>query len=155
MTRREWVGLGAWLIVSYAAAVVGSQFTPGEWYDRLAKPEWTPPSWLFGPVWTILYAMMGVAAWLVWREAGLAGAKVALGLFIAQLILNGAWSWLFFGLHRPDLALAEILVLWLLILATTGAFWRVRALAGILLLPYLAWVTFAAGLNFEIWRLNP
>lgn len=154
MTARQWLGLGGFLLLTFAAAAIGSQFMPGEWYARLAKPSWTPPSWLFGPVWTLLYVLMAVAAWLVWKDRGFAGARVALVLYGVQLALNAAWSWLFFGLQRPGLAFAEILVLWIAILATLIAFWRHRALAGALLVPYLAWVSFATALNLAIWRLN-
>jgi translocator protein len=152
--RTQGLGLIAWLLLVALAAWFGSQFAPGAWYQALEKPAWTPPSWLFGPVWTVLYAMMGVAAWLVWRERGFSGAPTALGLFLLQLVLNAAWSWLFFGLQRPDLAAAEILILWAAIAATIVASWRVRPLAGWLLVPYLLWVSFAAALNVAIWRLN-
>jgi translocator protein len=152
--RTQGLGLIAWLLLVALAAWFGSQFAPGAWYQALEKPPWTPPGWLFGPVWTILYAMMGVAAWLVWRERGFSGAPAALGLFLLQLVLNAAWSWLFFGLRRPDLAALEILILWAAIAATIVAFWRVRPLAGWLLVPYLLWVSFAAALNVAIWRLN-
>jgi translocator protein len=154
MRGRRWLGLVSWLLLVFAAAAVGSQFTPGEWYAQIDKPPWTPPRWLFGPVWSALYAMIAVAAWLVWKENGFAGARLGLTLFGVQLVLNAAWSWLFFGLQRPDLALLDIALLWAAILGTLIAFWRVRPLAGWLLVPYLAWVTFAAALNFEIWRLN-
>lgn len=154
MTARQWLGLGGFLLITFAAAAIGSQFMPGEWYARLAKPSWTPPSWLFGPVWTLLYVLMGVAAWLVWKDRGFAGARVALLLYGVQLVLNAAWSWLFFGLQRPGLAFAEILLLWSAILATLIAFWRHRKLAGALLVPYLAWVSFATALNWAIWQLN-
>jgi translocator protein len=153
--RRAAAGLVAWVALCFGAAAVGSQFPPGAWYQALAKPAWNPPSWVFGPVWTALYAMMGVAAWMVWRERGFAGARLALGLFLAQLGLNALWSWLFFGLRRPGLALAEIVALWLLIAATIAAFRPVRRAAALLLAPYLAWVTFAAALNYTLWRLNP
>jgi translocator protein len=149
-----WVGLAGWIVAAFAAAAVGALFTPGEWYAHLNKPAWNPPSWVFGPVWTALYLGMAVAAWLVWKRGGFAGAPLALGLFLAQLLFNGAWSWLFFGLHRPGLALAEILVLWALILATLVAFWAVHRAAGLLFVPYLAWVSFASFLNFTLWRLN-
>jgi translocator protein len=152
--RTQGLGLIAWLLLVALAAWFGSQFAPGAWYQALEKPAWTPPSWLFGPVWTVLYAMMGVAAWMVWRERGFSGAPTALGLFLLQLVLNAAWSWLFFGLQRPDLAAAEILILWAAIAATIVASWRVRPLAGWLLVPYLLWVSFAAALNVAIWRLN-
>lgn len=148
------VALIFWLVVSMAAGWVGSRFVPGEWYAALVKPSWNPPSWVFGPVWSTLYILMGVSAWLVWRKAGFAGASVVLGLFVFQLVLNALWSYLFFGAHRPDLAFADIIALWLVILATTIGFWRVTVLAGVLLLPYLCWVGFAAALNLQLWRLN-
>ena len=153
MTRQA-VGLVLWLVVSLSAGWVGSRFVPGEWYAGLDKPSWNPPSSVFAPVWSTLYVLMGIAAWLVWRKAGFAGARVALGLFALQLVLNGLWSYLFFGAHQPGVALVEIVVLWLAILATTAGFWRVSVPAGMLLLPYLAWVGFAAALNFQLWRLN-
>lgn len=125
------------------------------WYPTLVKPSFNPPSWVFGPVWTMLYLMMGIAAFLVWRK-GLetAGVQGALSLFVVQLALNGLWSILFFGLQSPGWALAEIVVLWLAIVATLVAFWRLTAAAGWLLAPYLAWVSFAAVLNGSIWVLN-
>ncbi len=147
-------GLAGWLAVTFAAAWAGARFMPGEWYAALAKPWWNPPNWIFGPVWTVLYVLMAVAAWLVWRQAGFAGAGAALGLFLVQLALNALWSYLFFGLHRIDWALADILALWAAILAVLVLFWRVQAAAGTLLLPYLAWVSFATVLNFALWRLN-
>ncbi|MBA2245451.1 MAG: tryptophan-rich sensory protein [Gemmatimonadetes bacterium] len=152
---REVAGLVVWIGLCLGAGFLGSQLgEPGQWYAQLEKPSWNPPSWVFGPVWTVLYVLMGIAAWLVWKERGFGGAPTALGLFLAQLVLNVAWTGIFFGLQRPDLAFLEILVLWALILATLVAFWRVRAAAGALLLPYLAWVSFATALNFAIWQLN-
>jgi len=145
------IGLVGWLVLCFGAAAVGARFRPGEWYAALRKPSWTPPSWLFAPVWTLLYAMMAVAAWLVWRQTGLSSE---VGLFVVQLALNAAWSWLFFGLHRPGLAFADIVALWVAILGTLAAFWAVRPLAGWLLVPYLAWVSFASALNAAVWRLN-
>jgi benzodiazapine receptor len=127
----------------------------GPWYDALRKPQFQPPKSVFGPVWTVLYAAMGVAAWRVWRRAGWGGARGALTLFLAQLALNVAWSWLFFAWRRPDLASVEIVVLWLAILATLLAFRRVDRPAAWLLAPYLAWVTFATALTIALWRLNP
>jgi tryptophan-rich sensory protein len=141
----------------FAAAAVGAWLTGDaieSWYSGLAKPSFNPPNWVFGPAWTALYSMMAVAAWLVWRERGRRDVSIALVLFLVQLALNAAWSGVFFGLRNPAAALAEIAVLWLLIAATLFAFRRVRPVAGWLLAPYLAWVTFASALNFEIWRLN-
>ena len=150
----SFIGLLAWLLLSLAAAFVGSRFLPDKWFQRLNKPSWNPPNWVFAPVWTVLYALMGVAAWLVWTKVGLFGRATALALFVVQLALNGAWSWLFFGGYRPDRAMADIAVLWLAVLATVVAFQQIDQWAGILLIPYLAWVSFASLLNFSIWRLN-
>jgi tryptophan-rich sensory protein len=140
-------------VVCFAAAFAGSRFLPDEWFKKLNKPSWNPPNWLFAPVWTVLYALMAIAAWLVWERAG-ANALPVLSLFALQLVMNAAWTWLFFGLHRPDRAFADIAVLWLLIAATLIGFWQIDALAGLLLGPYLAWVSFATALNWNIWRLN-
>jgi translocator protein len=150
---RAALGLAAWLLVAFVPAAIGALFAPGEWYRQLEKPAWTPPGWLFGPVWTALYALMGVAAWLVWRRGGFAAAGPALSLFFLQLALNAAWTPAFFGLRRPDLGLLVIVALWLAVVATTVAFWRHRPLAGALLLPYLGWISFAAALNLRIWQL--
>jgi translocator protein len=146
--------LAAWLTLCFAAAALGGFFPPGEWYARLLKPAWNPPNWVFGPVWTMLYIMMAMAAWLVWKRGGWADQALPLSLFLAQLFFNALWSPLFFGLRHPALGLVDIVLLWLALLATVGAFWKARPLAGALLLPYLAWVTFAAVLNFALWRLN-
>lgn len=143
------------LALTFAAAGFGAQFGPGPWYEALRKPAWNPPGWVFPPVWTVLYAMMAVAAWLVWRGARPGAARTPLALWTVQLLLNAAWSWLFFGRQRPDLAFADIVLLWLAIVATLAAFARVSRAAAALLAPYLAWVTFAAVLNAAIWRLNP
>lgn len=143
--------LAGFFLLTFAVAGVAAQFEPGLWYEGVRKPAFTPPDWVFAPAWTLLYAAMAVAGWLVWR---IAGWGAALALWGAQLALNGAWSWLFFGLHKPGLALAEILVLWLAIAATIAAFLRVRRAAALLLMPYLAWVSFAALLNGAIWQLN-
>ncbi|WP_169978893.1 TspO/MBR family protein [Tautonia rosea] len=145
------------LLVCFAAAGLGGLFTSqgiGPWYDSLNKPRWTPPNTLFGPVWTALYAGMAVAAWLVWRRVGWSGGRVALGLFTVQLALNIAWSGLFFGARRPDLAAVEIVLLWAAILATLIAFLPISRPAGVLMLPYLLWVSFATALNLAIWQLN-
>lgn len=152
--RNNVVGLVLWVLAALAAGWIGSNFMPGEWYASLAKPSWNPPSSVFAPVWTALYVLMGVAAWLVWREVGFSGARLALLLFIIQLVLNALWSYLFFGLQRPMIAFIEILVLWCAILATLVSFWKVRPGAGALLIPYLCWVSFASALNYQLWRLN-
>ena len=146
--------LGFWLVLCYGAAAVGAQFMPGPWYDALAKPAWNPPPWIFGPVWTVLYAMMAVAAWLVTIHGEWRRRRLPLTLFCLQLAANAAWSWLFFGRHQPGWALAEILLLWVLLSVTLGLFLKTRRLAGMLLLPYWLWVSFAALLNAELWRLN-
>jgi tryptophan-rich sensory protein len=149
-----WIGLVVWIAIVAAVAAFGGQFTTGQWYQELNKPEWNPPNWIFGPVWTVLYILMAISAWLVWLRRKVQPVYAALAAFIVQLLLNGAWSWLFFGEHRMDIAFAEIVVLDLMILVTIILFWRIRSLAAILLLPYIAWVSFAAFLNFTIWQLN-
>lgn len=142
-----------WLLAAFVPAAIGAAFPAPEYYADLRKPPWAPPTWLFGPVWTVLYALIGVAAWLVHRRGG-PGTTGALGLWGGQLVLNAAWTPIFFGLRAPGPALAEIAVLWVAVVATTIAFLARRTAAGALMLPYLAWTTFAAALNFEIWRLN-
>lgn len=155
--RRSAIGLAAFILAAFSAGAIGSIFTASAiptWYAALRKPPWTPPGWVFGPVWTTLYLMMGVAAWLVWRRGGCAANRTPLILFALQLAANALWSILFFGLHAPGAAFLEILILWSLILATALTFRRVSSLAAWLLLPYLAWVTYAATLNVGVWRLN-
>jgi translocator protein len=152
--KHAWLALFVMIVLCFAVAGLGGLLTlPNipNWYAGLAKPSWMPPGWIFGPVWSVLYLSMAVAAWLVWRRGD---ATVPMVLFGIQLVLNAAWSWLFFGLHGPGAAFVDIVLLWLGIVATTVAFWRWSTLAGILLLPYLAWVSFAAMLNFAIWRMN-
>jgi len=151
------LGLAGWALLTFAAGAVGAvgSANSSTFYASLVRPTWAPPAWLFGPVWTTLYALMAVSAWLVWRTRGFAHARAALTLYIAQLVANAAWSWLFFALHRGGLAFAEILVLWGLLVATVVAFRRISGLAAILLYPYLAWVTFASALTLAVWRLNP
>lgn len=147
--------LALFILICLAVGGSGAAFPPGEWYRQLAKPPFNPPAWIFGPVWTLLYILMGVSAWLVWRRPGLPAAQYPLLLFAVQLILNGAWSWIFFGFHRTGLALIDILLLWAAIAATLLSFWRIRRTAAVLLIPYLLWVTFAVYLNASLWRLNP
>lgn len=151
----RWLGLAACLVASFSAASMGALFMPGAWYDGLNKPQWNPPGWVFGPVWSTLYTMMAVAAWLVWQRGGFVAQYRALAWFTVQLALNAAWTPLFFGLHLPAIAFGEMLLLWVAIAATLRAFWRVSRLAAWLLVPYLVWVSFAAALNFTLWRLNP
>lgn len=153
-TAKQLAGLAGWVLACFTAAAIGGLFRPGSWYTALRKPPWNPPSWLFGPVWMALYLMMAIAAWLIWRRGGFSRQRRPLGLFIAQLALNALWSPLFFGLKRPGLAFAEILILWGMIGATLYSFRKENLGAAALLLPYLGWVTFAAALNFTIWRLN-
>ena len=148
-------GLVGWLAAAFAAGAVGAAATVDAptFYARLSRPPWAPPAWVFGPVWSTLFVLMGVAAWLVWRSPG--SRRTALGLFGVQLVANALWSWLFFAWHRGAWAMAEILVLLALIAATAVAFWRIRRVAGLLLLPYLLWVGFASVLTWTLWRSNP
>lgn len=158
MTRtQQIIGLAGWLLLGFAAAAIGAvaSVRAAEFYQQLAQPAWAPSSSVFGPVWSVLYALMGIAAWLVWREGGWRRQRGVLTLFVIQLAINALWSWLFFAWHHGALAFADIVLLWLLIVATSVGFWRVRPLAGALLLPYLAWVSFASALNFAVWQLNP
>lgn len=149
--------LACWLLLSFAAAALGglASASAGSFYRELAQPVWAPPGWLFGPAWTVLYILMGVAAWMIWRERHRPGAKAAITIYLAQLALNALWTWLFFAWRLGAAAFAEIVLLWVLILATMLAFRRIRPAAAWLLAPYLAWVTFAAALCFTIWRMNP
>jgi tryptophan-rich sensory protein len=146
--------LAGWLAASFVAAALGAVATrqAPEFYAQLVRPDWAPPGWLFGPVWTLLYAMMAIAAWRVWRKAGFG---TALYLFLAQLALNALWSWLFFAWRLGGAAFGEILLLWLLIAATVAAFFRIDRLAAALLVPYLLWVSFACALTYAVWRANP
>ena len=154
---RQAVGLIAWLLLCFAAAAVGgfASASAGTFYAELVRPTWAPPGWLFGPVWTVLYVLMGISAWLVWRVRGFAGAGTAQLVFIAQLAANALWTWIFFVWKQGGLAFAEILLLWVLIVATVALFWRISRFASVLLVPYLAWVSFASALTLSTWRLNP
>lgn len=155
--RGQAAGLLLWLAVSFIAAGIGAfaSLDAADFYAQLARPRWAPPAWVFGPVWTALYFLMGVAAWLVWRRGGFAAARGALTLFLVQLVFNALWSWLFFAWHLGAAAFADIVLLWGLILATLIAFRRASPAGGILLLPYLLWVSFAVVLNLAVWRMNP
>lgn len=157
-----WFALAGWIILAGIAGAIGgvASLNAREFYSTLAKPAWAPPGWLFGPVWSALYVLMGIAAWLVWRErpecASVALArKRGLQLFVAQLVLNALWTWLFFAWRRGALALAEIVLLWVAIAATMWLFARVRRSAGWCLAPYIAWVSFATALTWAMWQLNP
>lgn len=155
--RTRWIGFAVFLVICLGAGGLGAIATTPEidgWYKTVVKPTWNPPNYVFGPVWTTLFVMMAIAAWLIWRPAGFMAAKVPLLLFAVQLALNVAWSWIFFGLHQPGWAFVEIVILWLAIVVTARAFFQRSKLAGWLLVPYLAWVSFATVLNFAIWRLN-
>lgn len=159
MNMKDILKLAASLAVCLAAGFIGSVFTFSAiptWYAGLNKPAFNPPNWLFGPVWTILYILMGIAAYLIWRK-GLQHneVKLALIVFIVQLVLNVAWSIIFFNFHSPLLALVDIILLWLAIIMTLIYFFGLSLLAGWLMVPYILWVSFAAFLNFTIWRLNP
>ena len=151
------IGFIGWMLATLVAGAVGALSTRNarDFYAGLVKPAWAPPGWLFGPVWTLLYVLMGVAAWLVWRKEGWSGARTALSLFLIQLFFNALWSWIFFSWHRGGFAFAEILVLLALIVATMLAFARVQPTSTLLLVPYLLWVAFATALTYSIWRANP
>ncbi|ACV25539.1 TspO and MBR like protein [Kangiella koreensis DSM 16069] len=158
----ELLGLFGWLIVVFITATIGAiaSVDAGEFYSQLEKPSWAPPGWLFGPVWTVLYAFMGIAAWLVWRErynlnASLKRVHAGLTVFLMQLVLNALWSWLFFSWHLGGWAFVDIVVLWIFIGFTVVGFLGVNKLAALLIAPYLLWVLFAAILNYAVWKMNP
>lgn len=159
--RHTWLSLLGWLVLAHLAGLVGgiASVDAPAFYGALAKPSWAPPAGVFGPVWMVLYTLMGIAAWLVWTQRGdLAthgAVRMALRLFVVQLAVNALWSWLFFAWHLGALSSLWLLMLLALIVATIVSFWRVRPLAGMLLLPYLAWVLFATALNIMLWRANP
>jgi tryptophan-rich sensory protein len=148
----RFLALAGFIAITFCAPLAGMISPPGDWYASLAKPSWNPPSWIFGPVWTALYLMMAAAAWLVWKRDGW---RRPMWLYLMQLLLNAAWTPVFFGMHEIGWALVEILVLWLAIVITLLDFLRVNKPAACLLVPYLAWVSFAAFLNFTLWRMNP
>lgn len=151
------LGLFGWLVACFTASAIGAvaSIQAKSFYGQLAQPSWAPPSAVFGPVWTVLYILMAIAAWLVWRSGGFRVNRMALSLFFGQLALNALWSWLFFAWHRGAMAFADVTLLWVLIVATVVTFWRTDRLASALLIPYLLWVSFAAALNYSVWQLNP
>ena len=146
--------LAGWIALTFCAALTGFFIQPAGYYASLVKPSWSPPAWVFGPVWTALYLMMAVAAWLVWRQGGWRAQRAPLSLYLLQLALNALWTPVFFGLRSPGLALVVIVSLGAAIVLTGRAFRPVSRIASWLLVPYLAWVVFAAALNFSIWRLQ-
>ncbi|MBS1190555.1 MAG: tryptophan-rich sensory protein [Rhodocyclaceae bacterium] len=155
--RVQLLGLAGWLLLTFAAAATGALAAAeaGPFYQQLARPDWSPPAWVFAPVWSALYVLIGIAAWLVWRAHGFRGARAALTLYIVQLAANALWTWLFFAWRQGALAFAEAIVLWCLIVGTAVSFSRLHRLAAALLLPYLGWVSFAVVLTFSTWQRNP
>jgi translocator protein len=145
------LALAGFALASVATASSGGIFRPGEWYEQIAKPRWRPPNWLFGPAWLLLFVLITASAWLVWREAGFG---LALVVYAVQMVLNAAWSALFFGLRRPDLAFVNLVALWLSIAAMIALYAPINATAAWMLAPYLAWVAFAGLLNYTIWQMN-
>lgn len=155
---KQLLGLLVWIGVTAIAAAIGAtgSMNAATFYQALNLPSFAPPSSVFGPVWSILYLLMGIAAWLIWRERGsFAAASTALSLYLIQLVVNAVWSWAFFNWHTGLGSFAIIVILWILLVLTLIQFWRINKLAGVLLLPYLAWVSFAAVLNYTVWQMNP
>ena len=150
-------GLLVWLAVTAVAAAIGSIAAANsrEFYESLQRPDWAPPGSVFGPVWTVLYLAMAVAAWMVWKARNYVGARVALLAYVVQLALNALWTWLFFAWHQGALAFVGVVLLWIAVAITMNLFRRVRPVAGTLLIPYLAWVTFATALTYAVWKANP
>ena len=155
--KAQFLGLMVWLALSFLVAVVGAlaSVEAGEFYAQLNQPSWAPPAWVFGPVWSTLYVLMAIAAWRVWKKEGFWSARIILIIYVLQLIVNAFWSWLFFVGHDGWLALVDVVLLWVLVLAVLIGFWRRDRLAGLLILPYFAWVSFATVLTYTMWRLNP
>ena len=148
------MSLVVFLLIVMLVASSGAVFRPGAWYRTLAKPAWTPPNWVFPTGWTLLYVLIAIAGWRVWERLPLEATLLPMAVYALQLVLNAGWSAVFFGLRRPDWAFAELACLWLAIAANTLVFLPIDPLAAALLLPYLAWVTFAGALNLAVWRLN-
>lgn len=158
--RPLWIQIAAlpgWILLCFAAAAIGGlgSMSAPVLYGQLVQPEWAPPVWVFGRVWTVLYILMGVAAWLVWRKGPTPAVRSALMLFFVQLGFNALWSWMFFAWRLGGGAFAEIVLLWLLIALTQRVFWRIQPVAGLLFVPYLVWVSIAAALNWSLWQANP
>jgi tryptophan-rich sensory protein len=155
--KQQTLGLFTWIVVCFAFSALGAaaSIQARSFYGALTRPEWAPPGWLFGPVWTVLYLMMAIAAWMIWRRGGFAANRVALSLFVAQLAFNALWTWMFFAWQLGALAFVEVLLLWALIATVIVVFYRKRALAAVLLVPYLMWVSFASALTYSLWQLNP
>jgi len=155
-TPRKWLGLLAWIVVAFIPSATATFAGPGEWYDTLNRPAWTPPPWVFGPVWTVLYLLMGVASWRVWERHGFGdrGARRALVFYLVHLIFNAAWTFLFFGLHMLTAAAIEIVILWAMIVALIVMFRKLDRIASALLLPYLLWVTYAVTLSIGFAVMN-
>ncbi|MEO3471069.1 TspO/MBR family protein [Roseomonas sp. CAU 1739] len=151
----DMLGLLGFFAAAFVVASSGALFRPGPWYAALRKPAWCPPNWLFAPAWSVLYVLIAIAGWLVWRDVGFAAAAPAFIVYALQLVLNAGWSGIFFGMRRMDLALYELMLLWLSIAATIVAFSAHHLGAALLMTPYLAWVTFAGVLNYTMMRLNP
>ena len=142
------------LAIAFVPSIIGASFRPDAWYEALIKPSWNPPNWLFGPVWTVLYTLIGYAGYLAWRSSTVGQRYGAFGIYAIQLLLNALWSPLFFGYYSPGLALLNIVAQWVAISLNIVAFYRIKPAAGLLLVPYLLWVTFALVLNASIWNLN-
>ena len=152
--NKKIAGLLGWLLLCFGAGAFAAYFDPGPWYQALAKPAWTPPDWVFPIVWPLLYLCMAVAAWMIWKNAGFSRGRSALQWFLIQLVLNAAWSWLFFGEQMIATALGEIFLLLVAIIFTTMLFWKIVPAAGWLMVPYLLWVGYASALNMAIWQMN-
>ena len=161
-SRGGWKGLVGWIALCFVAGAAGSAaaYDVVPFYASLAKPVWAPPAWLFPPAWTVLYILMGTAAWLVWRERDLDEARAlsrrqGLVLFVVQLVLNALWTWLFFRWRVGGIAMAELVLLWITVAIVARTFSRVKAVSGWMLVPYLCWLTYAGALNWAVWRANP
>lgn len=153
-TRQKYAGLLGWILLCSLAGAIGASFEPGAWYETIIKPSFTPPDRVFSIVWPVLYLVMAVAAWMVWKEFGFEEGRRPLKWFMVQLMLNAVWSWLFFGTHNVGPALAEMVLLWSAVIFTTLLFWQYNRWAGWLMVPYTIWITYAVALNYAIWELN-